>query len=69
MVQPATVDSDRARGLQRAETWCNDCLHHAEISMEGLPEDLPIPDICLRLPLLEMRQQEPDVSRQDRRAL
>ncbi|AZO82108.1 MULTISPECIES: hypothetical protein [unclassified Bosea (in: a-proteobacteria)] len=48
MAQPATVGSDRARGLKRAEIWCNDCLHHAEIGMDGLPDDLPIPDICLR---------------------
>lgn len=47
-MQPATVGSDRARGHQRAEVWCNDCHHHAEISMDGLPDDLPIPDICLR---------------------
>jgi ribosomal protein L44E len=48
MAQPATVGSDSRYGHTRAEIWCNDCLHHAEISMEGLPDDLPIPDICLR---------------------
>lgn len=47
MIRPATVGSGRRFGHVRAEIWCNDCLHHAEISMEGLPDDLPIPDICL----------------------
>lgn len=48
MVQPATVGGERARGYQRAEIWCNDCHRHAEVSLDGLPDDLPIPDICLR---------------------
>ncbi|MCV9937705.1 hypothetical protein OIU35_15225 [Boseaceae bacterium BT-24-1] len=48
MVQPATVASHRALGLSRVEIWCNVCIHNAEISTDGLPDDFPIPDICLR---------------------
>ncbi|RXT55671.1 hypothetical protein B6S44_09300 [Bosea sp. Tri-44] len=48
MLQPATVGSARTFGHRRAEVWCNDCHHHAEVSMDGLPDDLPIPDISLR---------------------
>lgn len=48
MQQPATVGSQRALGFRRAEIWCNDCHRHGEISMDGLPDELPIPDICLR---------------------
>lgn len=43
-MQPATVGGERARGYQRAEIWCNDCCRHAEVSMEGLPDDRPDPD-------------------------
>jgi ribosomal protein L44E len=48
MQKPETVGSSRALGHRRAEVWCHTCHHHAEISMDGLPDDLPIPDICLR---------------------
>ena len=47
-LQPATVRSMRAAGYTQAAVWCEDCVRHAEVSLEGLPEDLPIPDICLR---------------------
>lgn len=48
MIQPATVGSERSRGFRHAEIWCGECHHHAEVSMGPLPDDLPIPDICLR---------------------
>jgi len=48
MAQPATVASHRKNGGHRADIWCNDCNHHAEVSTDGMPDDLPIPDICLR---------------------
>ena len=47
-IVPATVGSERAAGVHQAEIWCGDCHHHAEISTAGLPDDLAIPDICLR---------------------
>ncbi len=48
MVQPATVGSQKALGLTRVEIWCTECHHHAEISTEGLPDGLAIPDVCQR---------------------
>lgn len=47
-IVPATVGSERAAGVHEAEIWCGDCHHHAEISTVGLPDDVAIPDICLR---------------------
>lgn len=44
----ATVGSQKALGLTRVEIWCTECHHHAEISTEGLPDDLAIPDVCQR---------------------
>ena len=48
MVEPATVRSHLAQGQHRAEIWCNTCHHHGEVTIDELPLDLPIPDICLR---------------------
>ncbi len=47
-IAPATVGSERAVGVRRAEIWCGECHRHAEISADGLPAKTPIPDICLR---------------------
>lgn len=47
MIQPATVGSQRALGLHRAEIWCHDCVKYREVTTDDLPAELPIPDICL----------------------
>lgn len=47
-IVPATVGSERAAGVREVEIWCGACHHHAEVSTDGMPADLPIPDICLR---------------------
>ena len=47
-IAPATVGSEREAGVSEAEIWCGDCHHHAEVSTDGLPLELAIPDICLR---------------------
>ncbi|HEV2552695.1 MAG TPA: hypothetical protein VGV17_02910 [Bosea sp. (in: a-proteobacteria)] len=47
-IAPATVGTERAAGVREAEIWCGDCHHHAEVSTDGMPAELPIPDICLR---------------------
>lgn len=47
-IVPATVGSERAAGVCEVEIWCGDCHHHAEVSTDGMPAELAIPDICLR---------------------
>ena len=47
-IAPATVGSERVAGVREAEIWCGDCHHHAEVSTDGMPPELAIPDICLR---------------------
>lgn len=47
-IQPATVGSETAQGYRLAEVWCEPCCRHVEVTIEGLPADLPIPDIALR---------------------
>lgn len=48
MVVPTTVGSEMAAGYRLAEIWCNPCCRHVEVAIDGLPPDLPIPDIGLR---------------------
>lgn len=48
MIQPATVRGHLAAGYRLAELWCNACQRHASIPVDGLPLDLPLPDIGLR---------------------
>jgi hypothetical protein len=47
-LQPATVGSELLGGRRMAEIWCNPCVRYAEVPIDGLPPELPIPDICLR---------------------
>lgn len=47
-IAPATVGTERANGVTVVEIWCGDCHHHGEVSTDGMPADLAIPDICLR---------------------
>ncbi len=47
-IRPSTVGSERSGGYHRAQIWCGECQHHAEVSINEMPADLPIPDICLR---------------------
>ncbi len=48
MIPPATVGSERRLGVRVAEIWCEPCVRSVEINTDALPDDLPIPDICLR---------------------
>lgn len=48
MIQPATVRGHLAAGYRLAELWCNVCQHHTSILVDGLPLELPLPDIALR---------------------
>ncbi len=47
-IQPATVGSGMESGHHRAEIWCTECHHQPEVSIDEMPDELPIPDICLR---------------------
>ncbi|WP_245447335.1 hypothetical protein [Methylobacterium sp. 17Sr1-1] len=48
-IAPPTVGSARAQGETTIAAHCHDCGHHAIVSTDRLPADLPIPDIALRL--------------------
>ena len=48
---PATVESQLAVDYKTVMAFCNatDCGHGAPVPLAGLPPELPIPDIALRL--------------------
>ncbi len=48
-IRPPSVGSLRVQGATTAAVTCHSCQRHAVISTDGLPDDLPFPDIALRL--------------------
>ena len=51
--EPPTVADQLAAGYKTVTAWCEGrgCVHHGDISLEGVPPDLPIPDIAVALKL------------------
>ncbi len=51
MLPPATVASERAPGLTSITAFCHSPGYHrsADVSLDGFPDDVPIPDIAPRL--------------------
>lgn len=49
MIAPPTIGSCRAKGETTAAIYCDaiGCGHSGAISTDGLPDDLPFPDIAL----------------------
>ena len=50
-IRPVTVASSRASGLNTVAAFCEarGCHHDAVISLNGWPDDLPVPDIAFYL--------------------
>jgi hypothetical protein len=50
-ITPVTVASSRASGLHTIAVFCEirGCCHDAVVSLEGWPDDSPVPDMALRL--------------------
>lgn len=49
MIRPPTVGEARDEGEATAAAICSACGHEAIVSTDGMPADLPFPDIALRL--------------------
>lgn len=47
-IAPASVGGHLAEGLHMVEICCNSCVRCVEVSVDGMPHDLPVPDIALR---------------------
>ncbi len=48
-IAPMTLANMRAHGVRSIAAECRDCQHEATVSAEGLPDDLLVPDVALRL--------------------
>ncbi|MEN3238305.1 hypothetical protein PUR29_33190 [Methylobacterium ajmalii] len=48
-IAPPSVGSARAQGETTISAHCHDCCHHAIVSTDRFPIDMPIPDIAPRL--------------------
>jgi hypothetical protein len=50
-IQPATVASTRAQGMNTVVAYCEaqGCGHGATIPLDGWPDDMAVPDMALRL--------------------
>ena len=51
-IAPMTLATMRSHGVRSVLAWCNACGHHADLNADHLPDDLPIPDVALRLKCL-----------------
>jgi hypothetical protein len=45
---PATIANSMAHGARGLLVFC-ECGHSGAMSFDGLPDDLPVPDVALRL--------------------
>jgi hypothetical protein len=50
-IPPMTLGNMRAHGIRSIDAYCQStgCGHEATIAVDGLPNDLPVPDVGLRL--------------------
>ncbi len=39
----------REHGVRSVDATCQDCKHEATVNVDGLPDELPVPDVALRL--------------------
>ena len=48
-VAPLMLATMRGHGVRSVRAWCGACGHHAIPNSDHLPDDLPAPDVALRL--------------------
>ena len=48
-ISPMTLATMRSHGVRSVLAWCNACGHHADLNVDHLPDDLPVPDAALRM--------------------
>jgi hypothetical protein len=50
-IPPMTLGNMRAHGIRSIDAFCQaiGCGHDATIAIDGLPDNLPVPDLGLRL--------------------
>jgi hypothetical protein len=48
-IPPMTLGNMRSLGVRSVSATCEKCSHEAGILVDALPDDLPVPDVALRL--------------------
>ena len=48
-IAPLTLATMRSYGVRSILAWCNACSHYADLNADHLPNELPVPDVALRL--------------------
>ena len=48
-IPPLTLADMRSHGVRSILAWCNGCGHHTSFNADHLPDDLPVPDVALRM--------------------
>lgn len=50
-IPPMTLGNMRALGIRRIDAYCEapQCWHSAVVDVDHLPDDLPVPNVALRL--------------------
>lgn len=51
-VPPATIASMRQSGARSISLWCGGCGHHAPMTVDHLPDHVPVPDIPILYPVV-----------------
>lgn len=59
-IPPMPLDDMREHGARSISAYCEaiGCDHEATINVDGLPEELPVPDVALRLRCLRCRSRK-----------
>jgi hypothetical protein len=48
-IPPLTLATMRERGVRSILVWCNACNYSVIFNADHLPDDLPVPDVALRM--------------------
>ncbi len=52
-IPPMTLGNMRSQGIRSIDAYCEAtrCGHEATLHVNALPDDLPVPDVSLKLPI------------------
>ena len=48
-IAPMTLGNMRSLGVRSVSATCEKCSHEAAILVDALPDDVPVPDVALKL--------------------
>jgi hypothetical protein len=48
-IEPMPLSHMRLQGTRSVDATCVSCKHDSKVNVDALPDDLPVPDVALRL--------------------